>query len=62
MLGDTNFVSHPWSEKVKTSEIKNSNVAVRESRWLSGRASDSGARDTGFEHRDRREVSLSKTT
>ena len=30
-------------------------------RWLSGRASDSGARGPGFEPYDRRKVSLSKT-
>ena len=30
-------------------------------RWLSGRASDSGARDPGFQHHDRRVVSLRST-
>ena len=34
---------------------------TRGARWLSGRVSDSGARDRGFETYRRRVVSLSKT-
>ena len=34
---------------------------LREARWLSGRVSDSGARDRGFKTYRRRVVSLSKT-
>ena len=44
---------HPWVWSL------GSNVTER-ARWLSGRASDSGARDPGFELHDRRAESLTQ--
>ena len=46
---------------IKVKKNKLSNFSSRGSRWLSGRASDSGARGPGFELHDRHIVSLIKT-
>ena len=42
-------------------ELYGLTIFLRGPRWLSGRASDSGARGPGFEPHDRGIVSLSKT-
>ena len=49
------------SRKLYCSLIDAYNSVGRRARWLSGRASYSGARGPGFEPHDRRVVSLRKT-
>ena len=56
------FFSHDAAQmKIDPLSLFSVPLIIGEPLWLSGRASDCGARGPGFEPHDRRVVSLSKT-